>query len=101
MNKVLLLGGTGAIGTYLKDILVSHNIETFITSRLHRNNAGCLYYLEGNAHNMDFLTRVCEEKYDVIVDFMSYKTDEFSKRIDILLQSAKQYVFLPPDGRYP
>lgn len=94
MNKVLLLGGTGAIGTYLKDILVSHNIETFITSRSHRNNTGCLHYIEGNAHNMDFLTRVCEEKYDVIVDFMSYKTDEFSQRVDILLQSTKQYVFI-------
>lgn len=98
--KVLLLGGTGAIGTYLKDILVSHNIETFITSRSHRNSTGCIHYIEGNAHNLDFLTQVCKEKYDVIVDFMSYKTDEFSKRIDILLESTKQYIFISSSRVY-
>lgn len=92
--KVLLLGGTGAIGENLVEILYKNSIETFVTSRSERKNRSHITYIKGNAHDMFFLKELCTEEWDAVVDFMSYKTDEFEDRIDLLLSCTKQYIFI-------
>lgn len=91
---VLLLGGTGAIGTYLKDILRDNGVSTTITSRGKRQNEGSISYIQGNAHNLEFLDEVCSTRWDTIVDFMSYKTEEFNQRVNLLLSSTDQYIYI-------
>lgn len=94
--KILLLGGTGAIGTHLQTILEQkdcHNI--YITTR--RNNvisSGNIHYIFGNAHSFSFLEDILKEKWDVIVDFMVYHTPEFETRHKWLLNATSQYIFL-------
>ena len=39
-------------------------------------------------------------KYDVIVDFMVYSTEEFKKRLDILLDHTNQYFFFSSSRCY-
>lgn len=98
--KILLLGGTGAMGTHLVDLLNTSKNEVFVTSR--RANKSChnVQFITGNARENDFLTKLLVSKWDVIIDFMVYKTKEFSERVNLLLNSTSQYVFLSSSRVY-
>ena len=93
--KVLVLGGTGAMGMHLVEILSDAGIETFVTSRSrHVSSKFNVKYMQGDAHDLMFLNKILREHWDVIVDFMAYSTEEFIERVDLLLKATSQYVFL-------
>lgn len=93
--KVLLLGGTGAMGTHLSGILAAQGCATFITSRRPHPASGNKIYLTGNAHDPAFLDRILsEESWDAIVDFMVYPTKEFQEKAEQLLNATGHYLFL-------
>jgi len=92
--KILILGGTGAMGRHLVNLLSNTNNDVYVTSRKYRQNVGNIQYIQGNAQDINFMTNVLENKYDVIIDFMVYNTFDFQSRMDLLLNSTKQYVFL-------
>lgn len=93
-KKVLLLGGTGAMGVYLAPELIKLGYEVHITTRSDRASDENVRYIRGDAHNKEFLEKVTADKYDAIVDFMSYSTSEFRGRYQQLLKNTKQYIFL-------
>lgn len=94
--KVLLLGGTGAVGVPLSQMLVENGNEVYITTRSSRiSKNGKMHYIVGDAHENAFLyDLISEKKYDAIVDFMVYSDSEFEERYQMLLDSTEQYVFL-------
>lgn len=92
--KVLVLGGTGAMGVHLVKLLSESGVQTFVTSRRALPSEGNIQYLQGDAHNMCFLQNVLNEYWDVVVDFMVYNTVSFMERAKLLLESTNQYVFL-------
>lgn len=96
VKKALLLGGTGAIGIYLAPELSKRGFKVDITSRSpHESSDRNITYLQSNAREDKFLQKaLTEKKYDLIVDFMSYSTEEFKNRHNLLLQNCKQYIFL-------
>lgn len=95
MRKVLLLGGTGAMGMHLVDILSkSEDLTCVVTTRKHRKGFKNVSYVEGNAHNEDFLKTLFTQKWDAIVDFMSYSTKEFMSKAEGFLTSTDHYIFL-------
>ena len=92
--RILLLGGTGAMGVSLKEILAGRGDEVFVTSRrVHEPEDNNIQYLLGDAHNEVFLSDVLKRKYDAIVDFMIYGSGEFALRANKLLESTEQYIF--------
>jgi len=93
--KVLVLGGTGAMGMHLVQLLVKKEVSTFVTSRKYRNSYNNLQYIQGDAQNISFLKKTLESnEWDAIIDFMVYNTQSFKERVDLLLNNTKQYVFL-------
>lgn len=93
--KVLILGGTGAMGIHLVKILSENNNEVHVTTRRNIADENNIRYLQGNAHDITFLRKtIGGGSYDAVVDFMSYKTDEFKGRYELLLENTKQYVYL-------
>lgn len=92
--KILILGGTGAIGEHLVKLLKDDNIEIYVTSRKIHDSFGSVHYIQGDAHDTTFITNLLAENFDVIVDFMIYTTSEFSKKISQYLAHTNQYVFL-------
>lgn len=94
IKKVLLLGGTGAIGTYLRDILNDKGVEVYVTSRSMHKDKGHIHFIQCNAKENIELNKVCFEHWNAIVDFLSYKTDELSRRLKVMLNSTDQYIFL-------
>ncbi len=95
MPKVLILGGTGAMGKHLVNILFNHGVDCFITTRSNRESCIRKNYIKGNAHDMKFLQPLLQkEKWDAIVDFMIYTTNDFEERYNLLLDSTTQYVYI-------
>jgi len=93
--KILLLGGTGAMGTHLAHLLADRGDNLYITTRGVRVNEGNIYFLQGNAHDNEFLSSLLKDDYwDAIVDFMVYDTNEFQRRKNLLLSATGQYVFI-------
>ncbi|MCD7824183.1 MAG: NAD-dependent epimerase/dehydratase family protein [Oscillospiraceae bacterium] len=93
--SVLLLGGTGVMGTQLCDILAyDDNFAITVTSRKERNSER-VKFIKGDAKDLDFLSNLISHgDFDVIVDFMRYTAPEFSERVDLFLRSTKQYIYL-------
>ncbi len=94
-NKILLLGGTGAIGSYLTDILVDRGFDVHVTTRKPLKSDSRVAYIVGDAKaDMQLFNKICSTHWNAIVDFFSYKTDELSGRLLKLLSSTEQYVFI-------
>lgn len=92
--KVLVLGGTGAIGKPLIELLNDRGDEVYVTSRSKRESKGNIHFLQGDAHDWQFLQQHLYVKYDVIVDFMVYSTKCFKERSKFYLNATDQYIFL-------
>ncbi len=94
-KKILLLGGTGAMGVYLAPELLAQGYQVYVTSRReHTSENPDLIYITGNAKDTEFLHTVLEQKFDAIVDFMIYKTEEFRARHLELLDATPHYLFV-------
>lgn len=53
-----------------------------ITSRRKFDNKSNICYIQGNAHDLEFISNLLDScKYDCIVDFMAYSTLEFVDRV--------------------
>lgn len=98
--NILMLGGTGAMGVYLQDILNDGVNRITITSRRSRENRGNIRFVEGDGHDPVFLRSLLSEHYDAIIDFMVYSTDAFRERYELLLSNTNQYVFLSSSRVY-
>jgi nucleoside-diphosphate-sugar epimerase len=98
--KVLVLGGTGAMGTHLVSILANSGIETVVSSRKKRPSYKNIKYIQGNAHDLIFLKTLLHTQWDAIIDFMVYSTPQFKNRIELLLKSTNQYIYFSSSRVY-
>ena len=99
--KILVLGGTGAMGVDLIKILGERDEDVTVTSRSERKSEfNNVKYVRGDAHDTAFLKSLLVDKYDAIVDFMVYNTEEFKERRDSLLGATDQYLFLSSSRIY-
>lgn len=100
--NILVLGGTGAMGTYLINFLSENNdVKVTVTSRKERNNYGNINYIIGNARDKAFMSGLLKKThYDVIVDFMNYNYEEFLEYHRTLLESTDHYIFLSSSRIY-
>lgn len=99
--KILLIGGTGAMGVYLVDILEKKGHDVYVTSRSHRKSEKArIHYLQGDAHDVKFRDTILKEHYHAIVDFLIYDEDEFEEVVTEYLNATEQYVFLSSSRVY-
>ena len=98
--NILVLGGTGAMGSPLVNILVKQGYNVCVTSRKKRNSVDNLIYIQGDAKNINFLQTILNKTYDVIIDFMVYTTAEFEQRMELLLNKTGQYCFFSSSRVY-
>jgi len=94
-KKILVLGGTGAMGVYLVPELVKMGYKVHVVSldNVKSDNPN-IVYTQGNGKDAVFLRELMKNKYDAIVDFMMYFTKEFSEVYKIFLENTNHYVFL-------
>lgn len=94
MKRALLLGGTGPMGAHVSLFLSDLGYQVYVTTRTIRKSDLKINYIQGNAKEIPFLCSLMKDKWDVIIDFMSYTTREFIERAETLLNSTKQYIFI-------
>lgn len=95
MSKVLVLGGTGAMGRYVVPELVKlgHSVDVVSLDEMTSDNPR-LRYIRGNTKEAGFMDSILTNNYDGIVDFMTYGTEEFRARYRQLLDHTGHYIFL-------
>ena len=98
--KVLVLGGTGAIGMHLIKLLSNSVFDVTVTSRNEYLSTENVKYLQGDAHDINFLTETLNINWDVIVDFMLYTTTSFAERLELLLNATSQYILISSSRVY-
>lgn len=92
--RVLVLGGTGAIGARVCSRLSELGGEVVSTTRRDRASRDSnVSYAKGDAHDPAFLGPFLAERWDAIVDFMVWSTEEFRERYRGLLSATDQYVY--------
>lgn len=98
--NILVLGGTGAMGKPLVQYLKLSGHDVYVTSRQAHQSGENLHYIQGNAKDNEFLKSILSRDFDSIVDFMVYGSNELEKRLPLLLDSTKQYVFFSSSRVY-
>ena len=97
--EILILGGTGAMGVPLVNLLAKDH-KLFVTTRAKKENRGNITYIQGNAKDREFFSTLMEKRYDSIIDFMVYSTEELKERLPILLDHTNQYFFFSSSRCY-
>lgn len=99
--KILVLGGTGAIGTPLVEQLSSlKQTEVFVTSRSPRKSFKNVTFIKGDAHDDAFLAKLLDINYDAIIDFMVYRFEQLERKLPKFLKNTKQYFFFSSSRVY-
>ncbi|MCB1811267.1 MAG: NAD-dependent epimerase/dehydratase family protein [Candidatus Competibacteraceae bacterium] len=94
MKNILVLGGTGAMGKHLVQLLAERGDKICVTTRASRESSTNIEYIQGNAREDSFLESLLVHRWDAIVDFMVYTTPVFQKHVPRLLAATDQYIFL-------
>lgn len=92
--NVLVLGGTGAIGSSLTSIVGKSASRVVVTSRQPCESSGKIQYVQGDAKDPVFLSELLKCHWDVIIDFMIYSSGSFSTKLEQLLSRTDQYFYL-------
>lgn len=93
-KRILLLGGTGVIGTHVVPELIQRGFSAVVTTRSEHAPEEGVEYRQGNAKDDAFLDGLLSEQFDAIIDFMIYTTESFSQRCEKLLSHTDHYIFL-------
>lgn len=97
MKKVLLLGGTGAMGVYLTPYLLEMGYEVDVVSLDDMLSANShLRYFRMDAMDDGALENLLKNDYNAIVDFLIYRNPEvtFKGRVHTLLSHTDHYLYL-------
>ena len=100
--KILLIGGTGAMGSEMIKCFDYKKDFIYVTTRQLLTDKLNVKYLVGNALEDDtFITNILKTKYDVIIDFMNYNDiNIFEKRVKSYLSNCQNYVFISSSRVY-
>lgn len=94
-KKVLVLGGTGAMGVYVVPELLrmGYKVDVFSLDEVKSDNPN-LTYITGNARDEAAMEEIFSRGYDGIVDFMIYSSKLFAHRLPMLLGHTDHYIYL-------
>lgn len=100
--KILVMGGTGAIGQELVPLLSKNrDNQIIVTSRKKLESQGNVQYIQADAKSKGFVQDFIKaNEFDVIADFMLYSKEEFKSRYQSLLNACKQYLFFSSSRVY-
>ncbi len=100
--KVLVSGGTGAMGGYLVKILADAGAYVDVTTRQKRDSQNeNVKYIQGDAHDISFMRPLLEKSsYDSVIDFMIYNTNQFREHYEMLTGNTKHYMFFSSSRVY-
>ncbi len=96
MKKILVMGGTGAMGRYaLPELLrLGFAVDVVALDRPHFTHENLTATVANAMDDAWLESKITQTRYDVILDFMSYKLPQFKERAPLFLENTDQYMFL-------
>lgn len=95
MKKVLVLGGTGAMGRYLVPLLAEMDYQVDVVSLDETTSPDPrVRCIRADAKDVSFRSELLKNGYDGVVDFLIYQTAEFREKHMQLLQNTGHYIYL-------
>ena len=96
MKKILLLGGTGAMGTYLAPKLAKtgYNVDVVSLDDVVSDNPQ-INYIKMNALDNAPVFELLKNEYNAIVDFLIYANPRktFNERMNMFLKNTEHYLY--------
>ena len=95
-KRVLVLGGTGAMGIYTVPELAAKGylVDVLSMDQVSSANQAVKHYCV-DAKNDDVLRDFMRNnRYDAVIDYLIYETRDFSRRVNFLLENTDHYIFL-------
>lgn len=95
MKKILVLGGTGAMGKYLVPELskMGYKVDVVALDENITYDDANVSYIKANAKDENFAKEIVKNGYDAIVDFMVYSNPEFEVRLPLFTENTEHYIF--------
>lgn len=95
-KKVLVLGGTGAMGVYLVPELLKmgYRVDVVSLDTLESNHPDLRHIQTKDAKEVGFMTDLLKKEYHAIVDFLIYDTASFKEKHRLLLENTGHYIYL-------
>lgn len=95
MKKILVLGGTGAMGQYAVPDLIERGYAVDVVALDERTSENPnLRYFKANVKTPGFMEELLKNGYDAIIDFMTYGVEEFRRFYSLYADTGAQYIFL-------
>lgn len=95
MEKILVLGGTGAMGSYLVPELAEMGYQVDVVSLDDCTSENKqITYRKADGYSIPFLRELLKTGYDAVVDFLIYTTMQFADRFELFLENTGHYMFL-------
>lgn len=94
-RTVLLIGGSGSMGSYLSPLLLELGCRVTVAS-LEQETATRpgLRFLSGDFRDLENLDRLLADHYDAVIDFLNYSAEEYRRRCRRFLENTGHYIFL-------
>ena len=96
MKKILLVGGTGAMGTYLVPEMRALGYAVDVVALDTRESGDPLVrYFAANCLDEAVVSEFLKNDYDAVVDFMIYpKREQYEKFVPLYMKNTGHYFFL-------
>lgn len=94
-KKILVLGSSGAMGSYIVPYLADMGYSVTAVSlddeKPYNDNVTCI---KADVRNKEFLLSLLSQRFDGLVDFSYYSYKEFREYYKLFLENTGHYIFL-------
>jgi nucleoside-diphosphate-sugar epimerase len=101
--KALLIGGTGTISAAITRKLVDRGWELWLLNRGNRHSIlppGVQEICCDIANEEDALAKLADERFDVVADFIVFKTEQAERDYRLFKDRTKQYIYISSASVY-
>jgi nucleoside-diphosphate-sugar epimerase len=100
--KVLFIGGTGNISTYVSRLCIQKGIELYLLNRGNRNiNIPGAKVINGDISKPDKINSLLKDhKWDSVVNWIAFSVNDIERDINLFSNRTKQYIFISSASAY-
>ncbi|MFZ0455027.1 MAG: SDR family oxidoreductase [Ignavibacteriaceae bacterium] len=100
--KVLFIGGTGNISTYISRLCIQKGIELYLLNRGVRNvDIPGVQIINSDISKPDQIIPLLKDhKWDAVVNWIAFNVNDIERDIDLFSNKTKQYIFISSASAY-
>ena len=97
--KILFIGGTGRLSSDVAKLALEKNNDVYLLTRGSNNRKKFVdpryKMIYGNIRDTEECKKKLKDfKFDVIIDFLTFNTEQLENTLDVIKNHYKQYIFI-------